>query len=39
MLATTQITTEAVIKSLKSEESAGTDQKLWNYRRHAHFRW
>jgi len=27
------------VESLKSEESAGTDQKLWNGCRHALFRW
>jgi len=27
------------VDSLKSEESAGTDQKLWNVCRHALFRW
>ena len=32
-------TTDNVIESLKSEESAGTDQKLWNVCRHALFRW
>ena len=35
----TQLTTDSVIESLKSEESAGTDQKLWNVCRHAVFRW
>ena len=35
----TQMTTDNVIESLKSEESARTDQKLWNVHRHALFRW
>jgi len=38
-LPTTQMTTDNVIESLKSEESAGTDQKLWKVSRHALFRW
>ena len=35
----TQMTTDNFIESLKSEDSVGTDQKLWNICRHALFCW